>query len=625
MHAALESVSRRTGTVSRNFISVLTHKAAALYCWRMTASQASTERKMLAGFVVGAAILLSTLSGAWISAARFVDAVKQVRQSMEVVSTIDRMRTAFGELMESHYGWLGTADPGYLLERRAAAESIDALSGRLLQRIPSDAVERRASAQTLIDAIQSHLAVVSTAEAIPRAGAPWRNLHAGAERVRSLFTAVHEREQSLYEWQTARARRYSFWIRATVIVAATAMLLVLGALLLRIRRDLRQRRAVERRLESANQLLESLFENIPAMVFAKDARDLRFVRINRTGESLLGLQRENLLDKTDRDLFPTDQAEHFIAKDRETLAQGNVVDIPEEEIDSVHLGRRILHTYKVPIRAEDGRPSLLLGISLDITEQKAAERRVVALNEELTRQAQLLQSSNEELESFCYSVSHDLRAPLRAINGYARLLEQDYAPRLDTEGARYLRTICTACARMARLIDDLLEFSRLGRQTLRVEPVDMSSMVDRVIGDTIEGRDAPPPAIETSPLPSIQGDRNLLHLVWLNLIDNAVKYTTGVESPRISIDAELAGDEVVYSVTDNGVGFDMQYADKLFGVFQRLHSDTKYPGTGVGLAIVHRIVARHGGRIWARSEPGRGATFSFAMPVTTREPETEAA
>jgi PAS domain S-box-containing protein len=580
---------------------------------------------MLAGFVVGAAILLGTLSGAWISAARFVDAVKQVRRSMEVVSTIDRMRTAFGELMENHYGWLGTGDPTYLAERRAAAHSIDALGARLLQRIPADAVERRASAQALIDATQSHLAMVSTTEAIPLADAPWRNIHAGAERVRSLFTAVQEREQSLYAVETASARRYSFWVRATVIVAATAMLLVLGALLWRIRRDMRQRHAVEGRLESANQLLESLFENIPAMVFAKDASDLRFIRINRTGESLLGVRRENLLGKTDRDFFPTDQAEHFIAKDRETLAQGDVVDIPEEEIDSVRLGRRTLHTYKVPIRAEDGRPDLLLGISLDITEQKAAERRIVALNEELTRQAQMLQSSNEELESFCYSVSHDLRAPLRAINGYARLLEQEYAQRLDTEGTRYLRTICTACARMARLIDDLLEFSRLGRQTLRVEPIDMSSMVDRVIGDTIEGRDAPPPAIETNPLPAIQGDRNLLHLVWLNLIDNAVKYTTGVESPQISIDAEMAGDEVVYSVTDNGVGFDMQYADKLFGVFQRLHSDARYPGTGVGLAIVHRIVARHGGRIWARSEPGHGATFSFAMPVTAREPQNEAA
>lgn len=574
---------------------------------------------MLAGFVAGAAILLLTLNGAWISAGRYADTSRQVRHAMEIVSSIDQLRGAFGELMEGHYGWLGTADPKYLAGRDVAAQTLDALGTTLLERIPADAGARYGSALSTIEAIRSQVAAVQTAE--PRATS-WLDLQQGAERIRSLIVALREREQSLYEHKIATARAYGFWLRATLIVTASAMLVVLGGLLWRIRRDIRMRRAVENNLEAANQLLESLIENIPAMVFAKDARDLKFVRINRTGEALLGVQRKDLLGKTDRDLFPPDQAEHFIAKDRETLAQGKVIDIPGEEIDSVHLGRRTLHTFKVPIHADNGRPDLLLGISLDITEQKAAERRVVALNEELTRQAQLLQSSNEELESFCYSVSHDLRAPLRAINGYARMLEQQYGPRFDAEGTRFLQTICTACARMARLIDDLLEFARLGRQALQLEPIDMTSVVRKVIDDTVEGRETPHPVITTAALPRVHGDRNLLHLVWMNLIDNAVKYTTGVDSPQISIAAEVTGDAVVYSVTDNGIGFDMRYADKLFGVFQRMHSDARYPGTGVGLAIVHRIVARHGGRIWAHSEPGRGATFSFAMPTDARAVDT---
>jgi light-regulated signal transduction histidine kinase (bacteriophytochrome) len=227
----------------------------------------------------------------------------------------------------------------------------------------------------------------------------------------------------------------------------------------------------------------------------------------------------------------------------------------------------------------------------------------------------MLQSSNQELESFCYSVSHDLRAPLRAINGYARLLEQEYGRHFDAEGVRYLHTICNACDRMARLIDDLLEFSRIGRQTLEHEPVDMQTVVSKVINDVTAGRAAPLPTIETGDLPSISGDRNMVQQVWLNLIDNAVKYTGRVNSPHINIGAERKGNEVVYSVSDNGIGFDMQYADKLFGVFQRLHASPEYPGTGVGLAIAQRIVTRHGGRIWASSEPGLGTTFSFALPA----------
>ncbi len=577
----------------------------------MATNQGTTERKMLAGFIAGAAILLSTLAGAWISAARYVNSTQDVRRSVEVIAAVDRLRTAFGELMESQYGWGATANPAFLDERNAAAASLESMSTALLQRIPQSADERHATASALTHAIQSHVALMTAGDATPLRP----DVQESAARIRGMFTAARQQERALYDRQTATAHRYGFWVPVTLVVAAMAMLAVLGALLWRIRRDMGERRTVERNLEAANQLLESLFENIPTMIFAKDAQDLRFVRINRTGERLLGVRREDFLGKTDRDFFPPEQAEHFIATDRKTIERGDILDIPEEEIDTAHLGRRTLHTFKVPIRADDGHPILLLGISLDITEQKAAERHVVALNEELTRQAQLLQSSNQELESFCYSVSHDLRAPLRAINGYARLLEQDYGSRFDAEGTRFLRTICSACDRMARLIDDLLEFSRLGRQTLQLEPVDMTSVVSRVIDDTMEGRDAPPPAIETHPLPHIHGDPGLLHLVWLNLIDNAVKYTTGVESPHICIGAEVTGDEVVYSVTDNGIGFDMQYADKLFGVFQRLHSDAKYPGTGVGLAIAHRIIARHGGRIWARSEPGRGATFSFAVPV----------
>jgi PAS domain S-box-containing protein len=581
----------------------------------------SVEHKTLAGFALAGAVLLMVIGAAWLAAATFVGTARQVRASMEIVTAYERFRSAAAEVAASQYGWLGSQEPQFLVERNAALNAARQQIDLLRVRIPQGEVERRRKVEVLSAALeQTVLTPALEASATPQSqGSPvWTQLQGQTVELRRVVDAATAPERAIYRLQLIKARTAIRWLYATVAIAAVVMLLALAWLLLRIRLDLRERGTVEQNLQQANRLLESLLESIPAMVFAKDAHDLRFVRVNRTGEQLLGLNREELIGKNDRDFFPTDQADHFIAKDRETLASGSIVVIPEEKIDTRDHGRRTLHTFKVPVPGDDGQPMLLLGISLDITEQKEAERRIVALNEELTRQAQLLQSSNEELESFCYSVSHDLRAPLRAINGYARLLEQDYAPRFDAEGARYLRTICNACDRMAQLIDDLLEFSRIGRQTLELEPVDMEAMVGKVINDAVGGRNEPPPVIETSALPPVRADRNMLQLVWLNLIDNAVKYTTGVNAPRISIEAEPGANEIVYSVTDNGIGFDMQYADKLFGVFQRLHSDARFPGTGVGLAIAQRIVARHGGRIWASSEPGRGSRFSFAMPTDQR-------
>jgi PAS domain S-box-containing protein len=405
-----------------------------------------------------------------------------------------------------------------------------------------------------------------------------------------------------------------YGVLACLIVIVLSMLWLMR---LRIRRLLNEIKNTDERMHDAHRVLESLLDNIPTMVFAKSADDLSFIRLNRAGEELLGYTRQELLGKSDRDFFPPEQAEFFIRKDREVLAQGAIVDIPAEEIDTRTHGLRILHTRKVPVRDEQGRSTILLGISLDITEEKQRERHALALNHELERNAKLLQSSNEELESFCYSVSHDLRAPLRAINGYAHLLQEQYLPLLDGDAARYLQTICQASGRMARLIDDLLELSRIGRQALVIDDVDMDTMVRTAVAEVLAGHNGPPPKIMIQPLLPARGDRRMLQQVWLNLIDNAIKYSASVATPTIGIWSTPRGNEIVYSVQDNGIGFDMCYYDKLFGVFQRLHAMSQYPGTGVGLAIVQRIVALHGGNIWAQAELGAGATFQFCLELAS--------
>jgi len=222
-----------------------------------------------------------------------------------------------------------------------------------------------------------------------------------------------------------------------------------------------------------------------------------------------------------------------------------------------------------------------------------------------------LEAVNKDLASFSYSVSHDLRAPLRAVDGYARMLEEDYAARLDEEGRRLLTVVRASAGRMGQLIDDLLAFSRLSRQPLARHPVDTKALVEEVIGEV---RGESRARIEVGELQAAGGDRALLKQVWVNLISNALKYSSKREAPRVEIGSQVEGEENVYSVRDNGAGFDMRYAAKLFGVFQRLHSQEEFVGTGVGLAIVQRVVTRHGGRVWAEGKPDGGACFYFSLP-----------
>ncbi len=254
----------------------------------------------------------------------------------------------------------------------------------------------------------------------------------------------------------------------------------------------------------------------------------------------------------------------------------------------------------------------------DVTENKLAEQRIVKLNRELTERQGALESANKELEAFSYSVSHDLRAPLRHIDGYARMLEEDAADLLPSEARRYLQTIIDSAKRMGLLIDDLLAFSRLSRKPLASQQVDMQDLVRRAVGELNADGDAGNARIAiAAELPSIPGDPSLLLQVWVNLLSNAIKYSAPRgEAARIDVAGSRQGDFMHYTVRDNGVGFDMRYAGKLFGVFQRLHAQDQFEGTGVGLAIVQRIVNRHGGRVSAIGEMDRGACFSFELPIS---------
>lgn len=267
-----------------------------------------------------------------------------------------------------------------------------------------------------------------------------------------------------------------------------------------------------------------------------------------------------------------------------------------------------------------GRTITFCGFVTDITERKQAEEESRRFHQQLedrvAERTEQLENANRELEAFSYSVSHDLRAPLRHIDGFTQMLQKHAGEKLDGQGLRYLATISEAARNMGRLIDDLLAFSRTGRAALNIVPVDHDALVADVITGGGLGRERP---IDwrVDPLPAVQADPGLLRLVWTNLIGNAVKYTGQRQHPRIEIGAgPHTREEFVFHVRDNGVGFDMRYSGKLFGVFQRLHGNTEFEGTGIGLAHVKRIIGRHGGRVWAEGQPDVGATFYFSLPLT---------
>jgi len=278
-----------------------------------------------------------------------------------------------------------------------------------------------------------------------------------------------------------------------------------------------------------------------------------------------------------------------------------------------------LNMMEDAVVARDGAVKAGEALRCEVKDRRKAEDEVRRLNADLeqrvTARTAELQAANKELEAFSYSVSHDLRAPLRGISGFASILVEDYAKHLDEEGRRLLGTICGEASRMGQMIDELLAFSRLGRQSMQSAETDMTSLAQTAFDQCaaqVSGRNI---QFKLPPLPPAQGDAAMLSHVWVNLISNAIKYTRPKPAAEIEVTGRTEDSEMVYCVKDNGAGFDMKYVQKLFGVFQRLHNETDFEGTGIGLALAQRIVQRHGGRVWAEGEVNKGATFYFTLPV----------
>lgn len=358
--------------------------------------------------------------------------------------------------------------------------------------------------------------------------------------------------------------------------------------------------------------------------FAVFDPEWRIVYVNEHGARMARRSISELIGRNLWVMFPEAIGSEFWVKVHDAMREQRPIHFENQSLDRQ---RWFEHT------AYPSREGLTV-YTRDITERKtaradleAATAQIERMNAELEQHVQertaQLNATIKELEAFSYTVSHDLRAPLRAIDGFSRLLFEDYDSKLDTEGRRLLEVIRSSTVKMGHLVDGLLAFSRLGRQAMGASMIDMAELAREAFDEVRDAEEARQVRFKMAELPPTIGDRVLLRQVFINLFSNALKFTRDRDPAVIEVGFRTEGEQNIFHVKDNGAGFDMRYVDKLFGVFQRLHDVTEFEGTGLGLAIVQRVVHRHGGRVWAEGRPGEGAAIYFSLPKINSQAKTE--
>ncbi|MFA6541812.1 MAG: PAS domain S-box protein [Bacteroidota bacterium] len=379
--------------------------------------------------------------------------------------------------------------------------------------------------------------------------------------------------------------------------------------------DITERKRAEEALHESEEKFSKIFHSSPVPISINNIENGRYTDVNEAFLDHVGYSRGEVVGRNALDLniwvHPEERKRLLDIVDR----NGSVENFEAQfRTKSGTIGTSLLFREKIELNGEQ----FVIGTTFDITERKAVEEQIRRWNEELEqrvadRTAQL-ENANKELESFAYSISHDLRAPLRAIDGYAKIFADRYRDLMDDEGKRLSGIIREQAQKMGRLIDDILSLSRLGRFEMQLVQIDMAALARAVFAEITTAEQKARIDIHIGSLPPAEGDATLMRQILVNVISNAVKFSSKKERPFIEINGNTGETEITYSIRDNGAGFDMRYADKMFGIFQRLHTIREFEGTGVGLAIVHRLVIRHGGRVWAEGEIGKGAVFYFTLP-----------
>lgn len=586
----------------------------------------SIEWKIVAGFVVMLMILILVGAVACRSINTSQEEARRVTHTYQVLETNGKVLSLTLAIQTGSRGFILTKNPAFFGSYPEAIVSIDVETASL-HSLVSDNPGQQARVVTLRELISKRVAIAKQLVALgeqKRFAEAEKIVDMGegqklTDEIRKLSNAVEAAENRLLQTRRAKAEAASHNTITLILLGSALASGFVGISGLVINRSFALRRQAEMDLAEQTTILESVLANISAGVIVADPNG-RFLVWNKAAEHMVGAG--------PKDVPPGEWSRQY-----GVFLPDQVTPYPTDHLPLVRAIRGetfdndilFLRSASVPQGAwlsADGKPlvdaaGIFRGgviVLNDITNRRKTEESIRQLNAALKHRAGELEAANKELEFFSYSVSHDLRAPLRHINGFADMLQKHAAGSLDEKAARYLAIIAESARRMGGLIDDLLVFSRMGRDAMRRTTVNFNQVIKEVINNfrsEIGGRKI---NWQINRMPEVQGDPSMLRLVLVNLISNAVKYTATRHEARIEMGCSASGTEDVFFIRDNGVGFDMRYVDKLFEVFQRLHRSDEFEGTGIGLANIRRIIARHGGRTWAEGKVNEGATFYFSLP-----------
>lgn len=562
------------------------------------------DKRVLIGFTITALVLVVLGVFSYLSTQRLMDSATLESHATRVVNTAERVIKAMVDMESGQRGFLLTGNETFLEPYYEASANIDGYLNALDSLIDKGSSQhaRLDTVRTLVSVQQQWIQNVialrkksfADAQALVATGEGKRNTDA----IRKAITNIQNAEMGAFRSRSTITDTSVQQFQYSFIGLVAVMLIITFYLFYTINSSLRLRNEAEARLKQKALDIKDLYDHAPVGYHSLDASGA-YVEINQTELNWLGYTREEVVGKLRfRDLLTDTGKKLFQDSFPEFMRTGSVTDLEFE------LTRKDGSVFPVilnstAIRTAEGDYVKSRSTVIDNTERKKSQDRILDLN--------------RELEGFTYSVSHDLRAPLRSIIGYANILKEEYHETMDDEARRITEVIIRNTMRMGQLIDDLLDFSRLGRKQVSMGPINMKEVVENIIREqTAEMKDRKL-EIKILDMESAVGDLAMMRQVWINLISNALKYSSKKEVSMIEIGSFRKDGRKVYYVSDNGAGFDMKYIDKLFGVFQRLHKMNEFEGTGVGLALIKTIVKRHGGEVWAEGRINEGAKFYFSL------------
>lgn len=580
----------------------------------------SLNKKITAGFAAALLILSVTEYLSYRTTSGLIKASRQVVHTQQVLEALDNTLITLDDAETGQRGYLLTGKESYLEPYEAAGRRLSGVLATLHELTPNDSA-RQSNLEKLALLVKRKKEELSATIALRNSGqtaAASRLTMSGKgkeamDNIRALIARMKDSEKARMashsaQWQASSHR--TRWVVASGVVIAFGILLLA---ILTLNSETAERIQAEQNLRKSQVRTRMLTDSILDYAIMMLDPEGRILSWSPGAERILGYTANEIVGQSFSGLFP---------------ARDVKADVPQRELEKVLVsGRGEVEGWRVRkdgsrfwsnsvmvvIRDDQGRLQGFSKVMRDITERKHAQEEIRRLNRNLKQRASELEAANKELEAFTYSVSHDLRAPLRHIDGFSQLLVDEYGLQLPEEVRRYLDRIQNGARQMGLLVDELLTLTRIGRKEIKLQVAGLDPVVEQVVSDLKAELNGRKVEWKINSLPYVECDPALLRQVFANLLSNAVKYTRPRNPAIIEVGSLADNGQTVIFVRDNGVGFSMKYANKLFGVFQRLHRAEDFEGTGIGLATVQRIIHKHGGRVWAEAELDKGATFFFTV------------